>query len=78
MNKKSEPEDIANIDSSLFTESENLNPIMADKKKEIDSLYQNKQSLIEKEDIDWSSENEKEYSNSSVTFEEWETHILKK
>ena len=30
------------------------------------------------EDIDLSSENEQEYSNSSVTFKEWETQILQK
>ena len=30
------------------------------------------------EDIDLSSENEQEYSNSSVTFKKWETQILQK
>ena len=33
VNKESESEDIENIVSSLFTEKEDLSPIMADKKK---------------------------------------------
>ena len=45
MNKENKSEDIKNIISSLFTERENLNPIMTDKKK-IKTFKYNRQKNI--------------------------------
>ena len=78
MDKESMSENIANIVNSLFTEREDLNPIRADKKEDIDSPCENKQLPNEKRDTDCSSEDKKGSSNSSVAFEEWETQILQK